>query len=334
MLQKLRDDFMAYEGKELPKENFPEIKLLPGKIISLEELAMLENPTPMRNGDTAGKQIDEDEDEAVLKLKAVENNFFGRKKSTKIKEIKDLRKNRDVFFDLPDNEDLCENVIAYDQETGRKNRLALHVRKLVSVPCAVMLESLSSSTLVLRALEKIFRAYVRGNALPGQQSGGNTVDLAGNTLSFKTFILQGPYLSWKGFLNFLLDFLIAGLPERSTKSGRRFYKTLNIHATKEIETAGSEALLTMEEAAIVFIGCCGSKSPVLMTSKYLKFYDEMAESLADYDPWKNVSDWTTLNTGNEWDIIFGINFIQFVDCVAVSNAASDLFRGCYYFFRN
>ena len=96
------------------------------------------------------------------------------------------------------------------------------VRRIVSLPVPVQLDVVSSASLILKALDKIFRTYVRGTALPGQLAGGNSVEFDGTTLSFRNFILRGPYISWKGFVHFLLDFAIACPPPLHTRAGKSF----------------------------------------------------------------------------------------------------------------
>lgn len=156
------------------------------------------------------------------------------------------------------------------------------VRRIVSLPVPVQLDVVPSASLILKALDKIFRTYVRGTALPGQLAGGNTVELDGTTISFRNFILHGPYISWKGFVTFLLDFAIAAPPPTGTRSGRSFLlDVLNgdvsrlpgggadpadvqrLGGTTGAAGAGAEgesvvAPVTMMEAAVVFIGkmCC------------------------------------------------------------------------------
>lgn len=145
------------------------------------------------------------------------------------------------------------------------------VRRIVSLPVPVQLDVVPSASLILKALDRIFRTYVRGTALPGQLAGGNTVELDGTTVSFRNFILHGPYISWKGFVMFLLDFAIAAPPAVSTRSGRSFLAdVLNGDASRlpgggvdpgdvvrAAGTAEGEAVVapvTMIEAAVVFIG--------------------------------------------------------------------------------
>lgn len=153
------------------------------------------------------------------------------------------------------------------------------VRRVVSLPVPVQLDVVPSASLILKALDRIFRTYVRGTALPGQLAGGNTVELDGTTVSFRNFILHGPYISWKGFVTFLLDFAIASPPPVSTRSGRSFLAdVLNGDVSRlpgggidpadvktgalggAVQVAGpaeGEAVVApvnMMEAAVVFIG--------------------------------------------------------------------------------
>jgi hypothetical protein len=153
----------------------------------------------------------------------------------------------------------------------------LSVRRVISIPVPVQLDVVSSASLILKALDKIFRTYVRGTALPGQLSGGNTVEFDGTTLTFRNFILHGPYISWKGFVHFLLDFAIAAPPSQSSRLGRSFLaevldgNTARLPGGGELAvgaTAGANAAaaggaaqaravvepVTMLEAAVVFIG--------------------------------------------------------------------------------
>jgi hypothetical protein len=103
----------------------------------------------------------------------------------------------------------------------------------------VQLDTLPEAAQLLSALDQIFRLYVRGFALPGQQHDGSSVHLVGQKLPFGSFLLdgtakrvlvyvsttteayvccfqhsviQGPYMSWDGFLRFSFDFRIAKLP--------------------------------------------------------------------------------------------------------------------------
>ncbi len=145
------------------------------------------------------------------------------------------------------------------------------VRRIVSLPVPVQLDVVSSASLILKALDKIFRTYVRGTALPGQLAGGNSVEFDGTTLSFRNFILRGPYISWKGFVHFLLDFAIACPPPLHTRAGKSFLAEVLNGDTSRLPGdmveegadagrgggTGGEALVapvSMIEAAVLFVG--------------------------------------------------------------------------------
>lgn len=152
---------------------------------------------------------------------------------------------------------------------------ALTVRRVISIPVPVKLDLVSSAAVILRALDKIFRTYVRGTALPGQLAGGNTVEFDGTTLTFRNFILHGPYISWKGFVHFLLDFSVAAPPPLASRLGKAFLaEVLNGNKSRlpggeDQQSGGSEkgllvgaaaggdavvAPISMLEAAVVFVG--------------------------------------------------------------------------------
>lgn len=201
-----------------------------------------------------------------------------------------------------------------------KIAVARIIRRGISLFRPVIFESLTSSASMLKALDSIFRAYIRGNALPGQLAGGNAVDFAGQTLTFRSFILNGPYLSWKGFLCFLLDFTIAKAPARSSKVGKAFYRSLNTSMKDAFINAAEdthEPLITMIEAAIIFIEAAQSLSPALVMNKFVPVYAEMSRNPSAPDSWNTVLSWTEDESEQEWEIPYGLNFMQFVDCIGV-----------------
>eukprot|EP01031_Cornospumella_fuschlensis_P039340 gene39340-47885_t len=199
-----------------------------------------------------------------------------------------------------------------------KIAIARKIRRGVSLFRPVIFESLTSAASMLKALDSIFRAYIRGNALPGQLAGGNAVDFAGQTLTFRSFILNGPYLSWKGFLCFLLDFNIAKAPARSSKVGKSFYRSLNASLRDAFLNAAEdthEPLMLMVEAAVIFIEAAQSLSPALVMNKFVPVYAEMARNPSAPDSWNTVVSWAEDETDQEWEIPYGLNFMQFVDCI-------------------
>ncbi len=208
------------------------------------------------------------------------------------------------------------------ENSNRGLELVRRMKRIVSIPVPVQLETIPSASLLLKALDRIFRAYVRGNALPGQLTGGTTVDLDGRSMSFRNFILHGPYMSWRGFVNFLFDFAVAKPPLPHTRSGKNYLSAMNSGGKggAVIDHTGPEPPLELKEAAVIFIEASHSATPALLLSKYLTLYAEIAQNL-DYEPWTVVGEWASDRSPNEWYITSGINFMQFVDCLGVSAAA-------------
>lgn len=239
-------------------------------------------------------------------MQEIATMFQERKKSVKFREIENIRSQRMAQLGSPG--------------TNKRVMLAKNLRRIVSLPVPVMLETITSASHILKALDRLFRAYVRGNALPGQQSGGQSVDLAGHTMTFRTFVLHGPYMSWRGFVSFLLDFAIVKLPDEQTRSGKHFFRSMNSSALlKSIaarKASGPDPLVDMIEAAMIFMESSHSATPALVLSKYMKLYAEIANSL-ESDPWNYVYEWAEFPSSDEWEIPVGINFMQFVDCLGV-----------------
>jgi hypothetical protein len=217
---------------------------------------------------------------------------------------------------------------------NRGAELVRRMRRIVSLPVPVQLETIPSAAQLLKALDRIFRAYVRGNALPGQMTGGNTVDLDGKSLSFRTFILHGPYMSWRGFQSFLLDFSIARPPLPHTRSGKNYLSAMGSGRRGDSglpAQSGPEPPLELKEAGVLFIEASHTATPALVLSKYLRLYAEIAEDL-DYEPWGVVAEWANDRSANEWYITAGINFMQFVDCLGVSHVLIVSFFAAYVDF--
>ena len=232
LLQRLRDDIMSYQPKD-------EVNSDERGTLTQSEGNSIENVTkqkPVKNGSTVPKQVTDNNNNLEDSLHA---NGLG------------------AHVIPPQRREVAQ--------------CTLTVRRVISIPVPVQLDIVSSASLILKALDKIFRTYVRGTALPGQLSGGNTVEFDGTTLTFRNFILHGPYISWKGFVHFLLDFAIASPPPLTTRLGRAFLvEVLNGNKSRLpgggelIETtsggtagAAGEALVApvgMLEAAVCFIG--------------------------------------------------------------------------------
>lgn len=219
------------------------------------------------------------------------------------------------------------------------------VRCNVSLDGPIRLEGLNSAAQIVSALDYIFRVYVRGNSLPGQQFGSGDVFMGDNKISMGKFLLQGPYMSWKGFLEFVKDFRIAQLPSKRTKIGVKFYQAWDVNNKlyDECNFLLADAPVTMRDLAIIFVECSKTCTPALVLSKYLKSHyedvfkrmgqggaaasnfapgsgmDRKVSSLPVVgsfmgEPWDDILKW--LDESDDWNIVNGLNFVQFIDCVA------------------
>ena len=130
-------------------------------------------------------------------------------------------------------DDAADGALENNANLQKNVDAVLRLKRAVALPVPVQLESVPSSALILKALDRIFRVYVRGNALPGQLIGGSTVEFDGNPLSFRNFILDGPYLSFRGFVQFLLDFNVSKPPPKDSPLGRKFAQ--NIYNASEFD---------------------------------------------------------------------------------------------------
>jgi hypothetical protein len=85
----------------------------------------------------------------------------------------------------------------------------------------------------------------------------------------------------------------------------------------------------MKETAAIFMECSSSASPALVLNKFIKIYNEIGKSL-EVDPWTGVIEWINEEKENFWEIIEGLNFMQFVDCLGVFFFCSIFISYCYY----
>lgn len=227
-------------------------------------------------------------------------------------------------------------------DDGKRWGLFRYLKRTAHLPSCVQLEDVSSGKFILAALDKIFRTYIRGSAMPGALTGGTSVALNGRSMSFRTFILNGPYISWKGFLNFLLDFNVVKVPSQKTRSGRNYHRTYLRGGSSSLSPtlrkskrsgAGATAMnstmqqpqggggaqpdppLLMRYAAGLFLEASNSATPVLSMNKFMPLYAEAAEAM-ERDSWMTVFDWDNDMSGSEWgNIQAGMNFMQFMDCI-------------------
>lgn len=224
-------------------------------------------------------------------------------------------------------------VIGDVSDVGKGMEIVKRLSKIVSLAVPVIFETLTSSNAIFKALDQIFRVFIRGNALPGQQSGGNFVDMDGRTVSFRSFVLNGPFMSWKGFVNVMMQFGVARVPASNTPTGRSYNKSVQAHVPLGFSKGGADqpiaggdmsqqggGLVDMVDAAALFIECSRSVAPLLVLTKYATVYADIAEGLAaerEKDPWQVVADWANISerSSQKWEISAGLNFMQFIDCL-------------------
>ena len=151
LLQRLRDDFMIYE-RQLTLE---ELEAAEEARIAIEE-AKLEEQDPDLKQEEALKKLDdrpsEEEDQFIILSDGTIRKKFISKYATAV---------------------------------------TVRLKSQVFLPVPVPMEAIVSARDVLLALDRIFRAYVRGNALPGHQETGLSVSLAGSKISLGSFLLRG-----------------------------------------------------------------------------------------------------------------------------------------------
>lgn len=191
--------------------------------------------------------------------------------------------------------------------------LIIKLKKYVSLSSPLYLESLPSGVVdILPALERIFRVYVRGYALAGQNVGGGNISLNNRKIPYLSFLLNGPYLSWSGFLCILKDFDIC--PVSSAVSDHKRSKFISKYIDLRITHIDSSPPLSLKETAALFIESSRTGKPLLTLERYQKEYDEILQDI-QIDPWDDVYEWAS---SDDWDIKTGLNFMQFIDCLGVS----------------
>jgi hypothetical protein len=296
--------------------------LILGKI--REELLISKQPRSLLQayGENDEDDVSENQDggEEMAKLDSFR---VTRKKSVKFAQLDKLRESR-------------WNVGVFNHNL----EVATLIKKYLGpgISCPTYLESIPSSSIILKTVDKIFRAYIRGNALPGQQTSGNTVDLAGHNISFGAFLLNGPYMSWKGFLQFLMDFGVVKLPSQQSKHGQKFWKTMSILQVNPDDAAVSdtnsatggnsqvEPVLTLKEAALIFIqsSCAGHSALISRRTNNQRTHDNddkgkgLNPDHVEAESWQLVTQWAENDGDSEWEIDVGTNFSQFLDCLGVS----------------
>ena len=252
------------------------------------------------DGDNDDDTLESEDDNQVNDPKAGSPRK-GSSKQKGSKKKKKKRKSLDPF-----------NILELEKEA--KN-FAYKLRRNAFMPTPINLEILPYGAQMFEALHRIFRAYVRANSLPGQLIGNSRVELDGISLPVGVFILNGPYLSWKGFISILLDFNISNIPDPKSLEGKSFPEIKSSEEETGVLRVRPPAPLNIKKTASLFIESSKSHSPSLTLPKFVSDYEEMAMSyLSDIDSWGLVSKWTLLEE-NKWDITAGINFMQFIDLI-------------------
>mmetsp|Transcript_17996 Transcript_17996/g.30211 ORF Transcript_17996/g.30211 Transcript_17996/m.30211 type:complete len:474 (-) Transcript_17996:1514-2935(-) len=314
LLQRLREDIMSYVAKPKLPDKTERSQGTPN-VVSLDKEGYdaYDRDDDDDDDDNSGKNVSESSTiERILEP-------HGEAQQTVLKKFVVDTAN-DVYSKI-------EHGVSVGVPAVRREIIAVvnTVRRVVSLPVPVQLDVVSSASHILKALDRIFRTYVRGTALPGQLAGGNTVEFDGTVMTFRHFILHGPYISWRGFVQFLMDFGIASPPPIASRMGRTFlsevlkqYNTRSsmVQNQMPVEMEGSTGPVTMMEAAVAFIEAAKSITPALVLSKFMKIYEEMAQD-AEEEPWTVVMGWASNPSRREWDIKSGVNFMQFCDCLGV-----------------
>jgi len=125
-----------------------------------------------------------------------------------------------------------------------------------------------------RALSRLFAVYVRGAGLPAHAGADYTVTVDGQRLTFSSYVLSGPYISWRGVCGVLRDFSLARLPSKAkAPSFPQIYDPPG--AVREFRQGGQPPV-TIKQAALLFLESSRSACPVLTLDEYKEAYREIA----------------------------------------------------------
>lgn len=213
-----------------------------------------------------------------------------------------------------------------------------------------------------RALSRIFAVYVRGAGLPAHAGADYKVSVDGQRINFSSYVLAGPYISFRGICGVLRDFGIAKLPNK-----KKVPSFPQIHdnppgAVREFRSSASSPPLTIKEAVLLFIECSRSSTPCLTLESYFAVYKELAEAekaanvsgagavpfsnpfddstspqspingLKYWEPWGRALIWAGADQDEWGNITCGLNFMQFIDFlgkVALVTYASPRFEAAF-----
>ena len=187
------------------------------------------------------------------------------------------------------------------------------------------------------ALKRIFNIYVQGSAIAGAQTQGFNVEIPdGQVMSIGNFLLQGPFIDFKGFVSILRDFGICkcplnerkwkakqkGLEGSSSTSKGKFYGDGKFPTIIDAEDAvhlfhhSGTPPLNIKDATLLFMECSRSAKPALTMKKYLANYakiEEQADSLED--SYAQPLAWAAEPVDSWGQVNCGLNFMQFMDFI-------------------
>lgn len=179
--------------------------------------------------------------------------------------------------------------------------LVLTIKRAMFIPSPVPLDSFSSGLEIFKALDTIFKVYIRGNALAGLQSTGSEVAISNRQLALSKFLLEGPFLSWRGFSSVLVDFKVLSrhdpiLSIANAEIAAEKEKLASNAADDEdgeIDDDTDLAPLKAMQAAIIFLECSGrSHFKSVAMDAYLSFrFEESKEDVLEPDSWLQVYSW-------------------------------------------
>jgi len=186
------------------------------------------------------------------------------------------------------NDDIPMSQIGSISECSLKFVETIKQKVRLSEPVAF--ECFASYKEYILALERIFRKYVRGNSLAGNLKSGTAISLGGVLMNTSSFLLQGPYISWNGFLPILRDFNISLPPSESSTLGKLFPR--HIWSETSMNESHEDPLLIMEEVACIFIECSQTVSPSITLHKNVTVYPKVKYELTNTeDPYCKAAKW-------------------------------------------
>ncbi len=215
------------------------------------------------------------------------------------------------------------------------------VRQLRALVCPPVPHGETSPTIILEkdiahgnqmrlVLRRIFNVYVQGSALVGLQGPRGNVELDdGQTLSIGKFLLQGPFIGFRGFVGILRDFGICKMPLnkfqlQGMKAGHKKGKNYGDGCFPTIFDAmdslhlfhNGTPPLSIKEATMLFIECSRSSRPALTIAKYLSHYEAISKEMEAFeDSFAGALEWAALPIDTWAQVTCGLTYMQFLDFI-------------------